>query len=293
MECRAELLRAPTSRGSNQHQIQHGQRSTSSQPRRFLAPLPRTVAPMKNKVTCRLVLRFRFLPAAFAIGCATTAHPAATDPDRIRMTRIPTMVEPASTDQERMRSLLVSEIRRKLANSSFPVEWDSSRVDVSTFSSLVVPGLRYSQGTYRTPELSHGFAFAFGGSSEERERVLRTASDWAALAFRWRPRNPEEALHACSELIGTVGADPDPRFPPVVIDDSLSLNSARPAWAYSGEILPRVSIEGRRAHVLVWALESGIRRRYSCALRWDSPQFDAQLTVTDSVPGEGLLPQGP
>lgn len=248
---------------------------------------------MKSKVTSMLVLRFRLLPATFAIGCATTAHPASTDQDKVRTTEFPTTVEPASTGQERVRSLLVSEIRRKLADSSFPVAWDSSGVHVSTSPSLVVPGLRYSQGTYRTPELSHGFAFAFAGSTEERERILRTASDWAALALRWSPRNPDEALRACSELIGAVGADPDPRFPPVVLDNSVSLDSAHPAWAFSGEVSPRVSIEGRRAHVLVWALESGIRRRYSCVLRWDFPQLDAQLTVADSVPGDGLLPRGP
>jgi hypothetical protein len=195
-----------------------------------------------------------------------------------------------------IRSVLEQEIRAKLARSVFPVAWNASRMQITSRASGAVPGLVYHYGTYHVPEVSHGFAFAVAGSLQGRRSILRTANDWAVLAAGWRPDDEAGVLRACSELIETVGADPDPTVPPLVIVDPLSLRSPRvpPGLRLSSPvILPQVHIQDSRAHASVWALEPGIRRLYTCAFEWGARRSSAQLVVTDSLPGQGLLPRGP
>jgi hypothetical protein len=232
---------------------------------------------MKNRITGKSYRSAGFLLTAMLAACAAAGRHTATG-------------DPA------LRAILEQEIRAKLERSVVPVVWNASRMEISARASDAVPGLVYHYGTYSVPEVSHGFAFAVAGSWGDRRSILKTATDWAVLVSGWNPANDLGVLRACSELIETVGTDPDPRFPPVVIIDSLSVQTHRvpPGLrTFLPGMSARVQSQGNRAHASIWALEPGIRRRYTCAFAWDSLRLEAHLAVTDSSPGEGLLPRGP
>lgn len=206
-----------------------------------------------------------------------------------------TTVQPpygARNDSTYVRSLLYADLRAQMSRSAFAVSWDSTRVNLTTEQSRVVPGLQYHRATYSIPELSHGFAYAIAGSLGDLHRVFRSPADWASIVSTWRPGGEREAVQGCSELIQTVGADPDPRRRPRVVHDSIALREGmghRPHMDGS----PKITGQDRGVSVLLWVAESGIMRRYSCTLSWVAGPLAASIVVVDSLPGRGLPPSGP
>jgi hypothetical protein len=98
--------------------------------------LPMSVSRMESPLKVALSLGRGLVLVAMVPACVATAHSVATPDDGVR-------------------TLLVREIRAKLAGSTFPATWDNSRLEISVSASGVVPGLRYHRGTYTVPELSH------------------------------------------------------------------------------------------------------------------------------------------
>ncbi len=192
-----------------------------------------------------------------------------------------------------MAKLLLAALTNDAPTVFRPV--DRTRVQTKIETSHVVSGASYYWGAYRPRNTGDVQWYALVGVKGGEPREIRMTSDWATFVSPWWPTSAGGAIAACSELLRVTGARRDPLKPPVIYVDSGSLKSvfgrpsgALPRWISS----PRTdgSPQAGLWTVVFAVFEPGRAAQYEC--RWQHDHAPS-LTVTDSLPGAGLLPAGP
>lgn len=198
----------------------------------------------------------------------------------------------AALEGSRLDSTVLAAVAsaRSQSASALNADW----LDLTADSSRVVPRLVYVRGVYKPPGSAHAETIVNVAIRDDHQRILNSTADFATIAAGWAPVSAREAVLACSELVGVLGAGSRSSSRSIVFERAddwrkLGFDPPGPPWR-NRVAAPRVKVPRGGWQVTLWAAVPGRLIEYQCTLIAGRP---ALLQPVDSIPHAGLMPDTP
>jgi len=192
-----------------------------------------------------------------------------------------------------------SAVRARLAGALANQEGTSTQINPADVQlvpvrSAIRPGLVYWWGVLRpkgTADIMWTATLAVTGT---RSTLIRSAADWRQALGPWHPSSSESAINGCEELVSVAGPGADPFLPPVVASDSSRAAESGIAGSRQNDSLPApqasVNPSDSTWTVRAWFRERGRAAQYACT--FGTLPSETNISLLDSIPGQGFLPKG-